>query len=417
LEGKKFDAGQTRIKLTPGTKVKFSNTTYQGPDYKELSEQSVIHQASAVWTGKRPEHLMQQIHREEYKKKLKTHRKSFMLYLKGEVFLRAALVRVNCEIAEYLSDTMGIAEHKDENDKKINIFFHTEEVKVFSKNIRKYGKHAKPILPVGCLCSVDAKKVHTSGIKNVEYQAISILAGNWPLTHHPTLLPGGQGSVAPTYKLPSGTFTFYYMELALEAKLQKKVNQLKEILTKPKGQIQYEWKTARYIQSNEQFNNWNQTMEEKRNHPQKKELVPTVHQASGKGTQEEDERTNHYNNLLPVSKEPILMEPNFLFDIDPNLWQCSTKSTLPQCEVYPACSSKRSPKSCFLKKEPLRSNNISYTNFRIQSSQLLEGASLDLGNNNLGSPVAPQLADLLVLWTILYAVLYGARVGKLANNK
>ena len=39
------------------------------------------------------------------------------------------------------------------------------------------------------------------------------------------------------------------MELALEAKLQRKVNQLKEILTKSKGQIQYDWKSVQYIQS------------------------------------------------------------------------------------------------------------------------------------------------------------------------
>ena len=39
------------------------------------------------------------------------------------------------------------------------------------------------------------------------------------------------------------------MELALEAKLQRKVNQLKEILTKSKGQIQYDWKAVQYIQS------------------------------------------------------------------------------------------------------------------------------------------------------------------------
>ena len=29
--------------------------------------------------------------------------------------------------------------------------------------------------------------------------------------------------MAPSYEIPSGTFTFYYLELALEAKLQRKV--------------------------------------------------------------------------------------------------------------------------------------------------------------------------------------------------
>ena len=83
------------------------------------------------------------------------------------------------------------------------------------------------------MVSVDARRVHISGVKNVEYQvffflhllacihryinamgmiypllkqfrnnfelfqAIAVMAGFWPLTPHPTLLPGGQGSVAP----------------------------------------------------------------------------------------------------------------------------------------------------------------------------------------------------------------------------
>jgi len=260
LDGEKFNAGKTRTKLETGTEVKFFDKTYQGAEYKELSEDSVIHQAVAVWTGERPEHLLKKVQEEEYKKKLEEHRKSFMLYLRGEVFLRAALVRVKCEIAGYLSDTMGIAEHKDENDKKINIFFHTDDVMVFKKPIREYGKPAKQILPVGCLVSVDARRVHISGVKNVEYQAIVVMAGYWPLTPHPTLLPGGQGSTAPMYELPKGTFTFYYMELALEAKLQRKVNQLKEILGKSKGQIQYDWKAVQYIQSKEQFIDWKQSM-------------------------------------------------------------------------------------------------------------------------------------------------------------
>merc|ERR1719320_907565 len=260
IEGVKHDAGKTRTKLVPGTEVKFFDRTYKGAEYKELSEDSLIHQAVAVWTGERPEHLLKKIQEEEYKKKLEEHRKSFMLYLRGEVFLRAALVRVKGEIAGYLSDNMGIVEHKDENDKKINIFFHTDDVKIFKKDLREYNQPAKQLLPVGCLVSVDARRVHISGVKNVEYQAITVLAGFWPLTPHPTLLPGGQGSVAPMYELPSGTFTFYYLELALEAKLQRKVNQLKEILGRSKGQIQYDWRSVQYIQSKEQFIDWKRSM-------------------------------------------------------------------------------------------------------------------------------------------------------------
>jgi hypothetical protein len=291
IDGEKFEAGKTRTKLVPGTEVKFFDKTYKGAEYKELSEDSLIHQAVAVWTGERPEHLLKKIQEEEYKKKLEEHRKSFMLYLRGEVFLRAALVRVKCEIAGYLSDNMGIAEHKDENDKKINIFFHTDDVKVFKKDIREYGKPAKQILPVGCLVSVDARRVHISGVKNVEYQAIAVMAGFWPLTPHPTLLPGGQGSVAPMYELPTGTFTFYYMELALEAKLQRKVNQLKEILTKSKGQIQYDWKAVQYIQSREQFIDWKQTMGGNRKPPQKRGPRECLDMFKATTMEEEDLKT------------------------------------------------------------------------------------------------------------------------------
>merc|ERR1712002_1050424 len=86
VDGEKYDAAKTRTKLPPGTEVKFFDKTYQGAEYKELSEDSVIHQAVAVWTGERPERLLKKVQEEEYKKKLEEHRKSFMLYLRGKYF-------------------------------------------------------------------------------------------------------------------------------------------------------------------------------------------------------------------------------------------------------------------------------------------------------------------------------------------
>ena len=46
-----------------------------------MSRDSVIHQAVAVWIGEHPKHLLKEVQEEEYKGKLKIHRKSFMLYL------------------------------------------------------------------------------------------------------------------------------------------------------------------------------------------------------------------------------------------------------------------------------------------------------------------------------------------------
>ena len=41
IEGVKHDAGKTRTKLIPGTEIKFYDKTYQGAEYKELSEDQV----------------------------------------------------------------------------------------------------------------------------------------------------------------------------------------------------------------------------------------------------------------------------------------------------------------------------------------------------------------------------------------
>ena len=41
LEGVNYDAGKTRGRLEPGTEVKFHDKTYQGAEYKELSEDQV----------------------------------------------------------------------------------------------------------------------------------------------------------------------------------------------------------------------------------------------------------------------------------------------------------------------------------------------------------------------------------------
>ena len=111
-------------------------------------------------------------------------------------------------MAGYLTETTGIIEHTDEEGRKINIVFHSDDVKIFKKDVHRFGKPLKKILPVGCLVSVDARRVHVKDVKNVEYQvfemkfgqsvktsavelqALVVLAGYWPLTPHPTLLPG-----------------------------------------------------------------------------------------------------------------------------------------------------------------------------------------------------------------------------------
>merc|ERR1711971_561138 len=259
VDGKQMPPAKTRASLEVGEEVQFYDQSFEGDEYKELSHDGVIHQAVAVWTGDRPEHLLKKVTEADYKSKLEEHRKSFMLYLRGEVFLRAALVRVKGELSGYLNENIGIVDYKDEKDDTKHIFFHVDDVKLFKKDLKDYKKSAKQLMPVGITLSVDARRVHISGVKGIEYQAVSVIVGGWPTTPHPTLLPGGQGSVAPAYEIPDdGTYTFYYLELALEAKLQKKVNQLKEVMGKTKGEIKYDNKNTETIADGKEAVRWRQ---------------------------------------------------------------------------------------------------------------------------------------------------------------
>jgi len=258
VDGKQLPPSKTKESLEVGAEVHFYDQSFEGEEYKELSHDGVIHQAVAVWTGDdRPDHLLKKVAEAEYKSKLEENRKSFMLYLRGEVFLRAALVRVKGELAGYLSENIGIVDYKDEKDDTHHIFFHVDDVKLFKKDLKDYKKSAKQLMPVGITLSVDARRVHISGVKGIEYQAVSVIVGGWPTTPHPTLLPGGQGSEAPSYEIPDdATYTFYYLELALEAKLQKKVNQLKEVMGKSKGEIKYDWKNTETISDGKEAMRW-----------------------------------------------------------------------------------------------------------------------------------------------------------------
>ena len=83
-------------------------------------------------------------------------------------------------------------------------------------------------------------------VKNVQYQAIVVLAGSWPSVPFPSLLQGGRGTFAPDYEIP-GESTFYYLELPLENKLKKKIDQFKSIVKGSQGRLEYDWRDVEYI--------------------------------------------------------------------------------------------------------------------------------------------------------------------------
>jgi len=247
--------GNAKRKLYPGSEVTFVVRSFKGDEYAKVSEEKVLHQAVAVWYGSKPKNLMRSALGEENTRKLEDNRKTFMLYVQGEVFIRLSLMRVKAEVAGYLSDNLGIIEYTDENKDKHNILFHADNVKIFKKDMSHYRGPCKRNLPVGCLVKVDARRIHMSEVKNVNYQAILVLAGSWPAIPWPSLLKGGKGTLAPGYEVPED-FTFYYLELPLENQLRKKVEQFKSILRAAKGRIEYDWRDVEYIRSKEDFFDW-----------------------------------------------------------------------------------------------------------------------------------------------------------------
>ena len=75
-------------KLYVGSEIEFIMRSFHGEEYFKVSEDSVVHQAVAVWTGDRPESVLKVALGEENTKKLEDNRRDFMLLAKGDNFMR-----------------------------------------------------------------------------------------------------------------------------------------------------------------------------------------------------------------------------------------------------------------------------------------------------------------------------------------
>ena len=124
-----------------------------------------------------------------------------MMLLAGRVFLRTELVRVRGVILGYLDDRIGIIKYYDKHGDKKLVVFHTEDAWLFRRPVGRFSawRDPKQLLPVGLNVSLDARRVElsedvTDELRDqLQFQAVTVLAGNWPPVPHPTLLPGGAG--------------------------------------------------------------------------------------------------------------------------------------------------------------------------------------------------------------------------------
>jgi len=259
-EGEKVSGGEARRLLPPGSFLKFYDQSFTGEEFKRVSSEGVFHQAIVCWFGLRPAHLLKMMSQlgDDYRANLEAERNNFMLYLRGEVFIRAALVKVKGTVIGYLTPEVGIIEVRDSNGETKKVAFHIHDVWVYKKPLLQYNSQStSALLPVGLNCSVDAREVTIPGVPQVDYQALVILAGPWPKAPSPTLLPGGEGSYSPTYEVPSeGKHTFYYLELQLESKLSKQLHQLSDIVDRNGGGLRYHWSGVREIKAPEDRDFW-----------------------------------------------------------------------------------------------------------------------------------------------------------------
>ena len=269
LDGQQVSPGRTRERLEVGAEVTFYDQTLTGPQYGGLSRENILHQALVVWSGQRPSHLMRTMDQlgPEYMEELAEHREMFMVYVNGGVFIPCELVRVKGVVVGYITDRMGVIECQNQDRNRVNVCFHVDDVLIFREPLGKWEQrfHCSPgrLLPLGLQVSVDARKI--SGVGDLPYQAITVLAGPWPPSL-PSALPGGPGSYSQAYDVPDN-MTFYYLELSLEAKLLSKLGRLKEELERTQGQMVFTERNTNVIRDEQDRELWRQQFTNKPKRP------------------------------------------------------------------------------------------------------------------------------------------------------
>jgi len=270
LEGENMAAGRTRDLLPPGTDVSYYDQSFTGVEAAGAGTDGVLHQALVVWTGVRPRHLLKRLDCQgmEDLAKLQEYRKNFLLYLRGEVFLPLALVRVKGYVAGWISQTMGVIESKNAEGRRVQVLFHIDDVIIFKRRLweqerRLQTRNRSLLLPVGLSLTVDARRVTSLPRQaEIDYQAVCVLAGSWPRTPYPTLLPGGPGSHTETsdLQLPpdSPPATFYYLELCLESCLNGKLDQVREVLDETEDRLRFLERAVQHVEGPEDSDRWRQ---------------------------------------------------------------------------------------------------------------------------------------------------------------
>lgn len=249
-------------KYTPGTDVTFIEKAYKSEDFKVVSRDKFIRQATALWIGTKPATLLKDVKRITHEDDLGKDRKSLKDFAGDGSFLRMAIVRGRGMVTGFIDKQYGLLETQDDPEaagdrtkepRTLMIMFHINDVYINKISIEKNLHHAPPVqdlMPPGLRCYFDAKSIKP--FRGICYQATSIMIGEWPKTPHPTMLPSDQSVCAPCYNVPRN-FGFFHLNLFRDSQLDSQLYNFKQVVAVKGTNLM---KTDLNIDSSDDFYRW-----------------------------------------------------------------------------------------------------------------------------------------------------------------
>jgi hypothetical protein len=222
IDGWQSSPQQTRDKFYPGTRVEFIELVVKHPSIKVISPNCVMRQAVGAWIGSRPKHLAKIVAKQEFLQDLRNQREDFIDQI--PFFMELAMVRAKGKVVAHYDRGIGVIEVTDDHqDKNARVLFHVTDVYLFKDALRR-DDNLPWTIPVGLNVHFDARKIDPTSLTfqrhGICYQACAVFAGSaWPQVPHPTVLPGGHGTFAPSYE---GNDSYFYLQAELGRNLELK---------------------------------------------------------------------------------------------------------------------------------------------------------------------------------------------------
>jgi len=128
-------------------------------------------------------------------------REDFLSRIREERCMHVGMVRARGQITGWLTEEIGLLETHDASTSEEGIcmvVFHACDLYLFGRPARSRRESVLDMFPPGLRVCFDARAI--TKFRGVAYQAVVVLAGSWPSVPHPTMFPGGPGSISPCYK-------------------------------------------------------------------------------------------------------------------------------------------------------------------------------------------------------------------------